>query len=580
VTSTSYDFIKDAWATLRWKLPLLALLTFANALLEGATVAALLPLLASIGGESASRPDRISKILDEGMGWFGLSPTAGTIAGLIVVLIAVSAVTFIIQSYVASRLQARYVASWQRRMFSAFLAADYDFFVSRRTGDLVAAVTNEPWRIGLVFSQVNLVIAAMLFVFVQIVIALFIAPVVVGLLVVVGASLFGMTRWWTVRAAHFGTELTKVNADLTVDTSEIVGGAKFVKATATEARAFDRFAGSVNRLEILSFGNAFDSQIVRAIFEYSGGLLVVGLLFLGPKFLSVDVGAILVIVAIFVRLFPKITGLRQNLQIVDFHIPAFGIASALLREAESKREAASVGKPDGWPPEVVPASIALDGVSVTLGERALLTGVNVEIPAGAFVAFTGHTGAGKTTLMDCILGLRRPTSGVIRVDGHALDTLPSSAWRKGIGYLGQDPMLFNSSIGDNLRWIRPQTTDDEIHAALEAAAADFVRNLPNGLGTIVGDHGSRLSGGERQRIALARALLGSPRLLVLDEATSSLDAETEEIVTRALIQLKGRITIVAISHRPALVREADFVINLGNGRAERIETPLVQLAAD
>lgn len=182
--------------------------------------------------------------------------------------------------------------------------------------------------------------------------------------------------------------------------------------------------------------------------------------------------------------------------------------------------------------------------------------------------------------MDCILGLRRPTSGVIRVDGHALDTLPSSAWRKGIGYLGRDPMLFNSSIGDNLRWIRPQTTDDEIHAALEAAAADFVRNLPNGLGTIVGDHGSRLSGGERQRIALARALLGSPRLLVLDEATSSLDAETEEIVTRALIQLKGRITIVAISHRPALVREADFVINLGNGRAERIETPLVQLAAD
>lgn len=580
MTPTSYDFIKDAWATLRWKLPLLALLTFANALLEGATVAALLPLLTSIGGESSSKPDRISKILDEGMGWFGLSATAGTIAGLIVVLIAVSAVVFIIQSYVASRLQARYVASWQRRMFSAFLAADYDFFVSRRTGDLVAAVTNEPWRIGLVFSQVNLVIAAMLFIFVQIVIALFIAPVVVGLLVVVGASLFAMTRWWTVRAAHFGTELTKVNADLTVDTSEIVGGAKFVKATATESRAFDRFAGSVNRLEALSFGNAFDGQVVRAIFEYSGGLLVVGLLFLGPKFLSVDVGAILVIVAIFVRLFPKITGLRQNLQIVDFHVPAFGIASTLLREAESKRETASVGKPDGWPPEAVPASIALDDVSVTLGTRALLTGVNVKIPAGAFVAFTGHTGAGKTTLMDCILGLRQPTSGMIRVDGYALDLLPNTAWRQGIGYLGQDPMLFNASIGENLRWIRPQTTDDEIHAALEAAAADFVFALPNGLSTIVGDHGGRLSGGERQRIALARALLGSPRLLVLDEATSSLDAETEEIVTKALVRLKGRITIIAISHRPALVREADFVINLGNGRAERIETPLIQLAAD
>lgn len=579
MTSRSYAFIKDAWATLRWKLPLLALLTFANALLEGATVASLLPLLASLGKDDTATPDRISRIFAEGMSWVGLSATAATIAGLIVILIAVSAATFIVQSYVASRLQALYVASWQRRMFSAFLAADYDFFVSRRTGDLVAAVTNEPWRIGLAFSQINLVLAAMLFIFVQVIIALFIAPLVVGLLVVVGALLFATTRWWTVRAARFGTELTKVNADFTVDTSEIVGGAKFVKATATEERAFDRFAGSVNRLEALSFGNAFDGQVVRAIFEYSGGLLVVGLLFLGPKLLSVDVGAILVIVAIFVRLFPKITGLRQNLQIVDFHIPAFGIASTLLREAESKREVTSVGKPDGWPGGA-PASIALDDVSVKLGARALLTGVNVEIPAGAFVAFTGPTGAGKTTLMDCILGLRKPASGMIRVDGHALDLLPSTAWRQGVGYLGQDPMLFNSSIGENLRWIRPQTTDDEIHAALEAAAADFVRRLPNGLGTIVGDHGSRLSGGERQRIALARALLGSPRLLVLDEATSSLDAETEEIVTKALARLKGRITIIAISHRPTLVREADFVINLSNGRAERIETPLARLAVN
>lgn len=579
MTGSSLAFIKDAWATLRWKLPLLALLTFANALLEGATVAALLPLLASVGGAGSVAPDRISRIFADGLSWLGLPATAGTIAGLIVVLIAVSAATFIVQSYIAARLQALYIASWQRRMFSAFLAADYDFFASRRTGDLVAAVINEPWRIGLVFSQVNLVVAAVLFIFVQIIIALFIAPLVVALLVIVGALLFVTTRWWTVRAAHFGTELTKVNADLTVDTSEIVGGAKFVKATATEARAFDRFAGSVDRLEGLSFGNAFDGQVVRAIFEYSGGLLVVALLFLGPRLLSVDVGAILVIVAIFVRLFPKITGLRQNLQIVDFHLPAFGIAFGLLQEAGSRREVASVSKPEGWPGSE-PASITLDDVSVAFGARPLLTGVNVEIPAGAFVAFTGHTGAGKTTLMDCILGLRRPSSGVIRVDGHALDRLPSAAWRQGIGYLGQDPMLFNSSIGENLRWIRPQTTNQEISASLAAAAAEFVERLPNGLDTIVGDHGSRLSGGERQRIALARALLGSPRLLVLDEATSSLDAETEEIVTRALLRLKGRITIIAISHRPALVREADFVINLSNGRAERIETPLAQLAAD
>lgn len=578
MNATFYTFIKDAWTTLSWKLPALLLLTFANAVLEGATVASLLPLLASMGG-GAVAPDRISKIFSESMMAVGLSATPATIAGLIVILIVVSAVTFLAQSYLASRLQALYAASWQRRLFSAFLSADHNFFVSRRTGDLVAAVTNEPWRIGLVFSQVNLVLANILFIVVQVFIALFIAPLVVGFLILFGALLFAMTRWWAVRAAHFGTELTKVNADLTVDTSEIVGGAKFVKATATEARAFDRFDAAVNRLETLSFGNAFDGQIVRAIFEYSGGLLVVALLVLGPKFLSVDIGAILVIIAIFVRLFPKVTALRQNLQIVDFHMPAFAIASGMLRDAQSQREAAVLSKPDRWPCSA-PASIVLEDVSVDLGARTLLSGVNIEIPAGAFVALTGHTGAGKTTLLDCILGLRRPTSGTVKVDDYALDLLPTSAWRQGIGYLGQDPMLFNSSIGDNLRWIRPHTTDNEIYTALEAAAADFVERLPDGLNTVVGDHGSRLSGGERQRIALARALLGSPRLLVLDEATSSLDAETEEIVTQALVRLKGRMTIVAISHRPALVREADFVINLKNGRAERLETPLAQLASN
>ncbi len=564
--------VKDAWATLRWKLPALILLTFVNAVLEGATIASLLPLLGSLGADGLVANDRVSRMTIEGLRLFHLSPSAGAVGGVMIVLIAASAATFIAYSHLASRLQAFYVASWQQRMFAGLLAADFRFFVSHRTGDLVAAVTNEPNRIGLVFSQVNLIIAAGLFIVVQIVVALLIAPWVVGLLVGFGVLLFTLTRWWSVRAARFGTELTRVNADLMVDANEIIGGAKFVKATATEDRAFNRFFGAVSRLETLTFGNAFDAQVVRAIFEYTGGLLVIGLIILGPKLLSVDVSAVLVIVAIFVRLFPKVTALRQNLQIVDFHAPAFEVLLGLLRAASSDREASARDKPPGWPGSA-PASVALENVSIAHGSQELLSDVNIAIPAGAFVVFTGHTGSGKTTLLDCILGLRRPNSGVVRVDGYPLDQVPSAVWRRGIGYLGQDPVLFNASIGENLRWINPQTTDEEISVALEAAAADFVGRLPEGLNTVVGNHGTRMSGGERQRIALARALLGSPRLLVLDEATSALDIETEELVTEALVRLKGRITIVAISHRPALIRDAEIVFNLSNGKVERAEKP-------
>lgn len=566
--------VSDSWAVMGWRLPALAVLTFGSALLEGATIVSLLPLLSSLGGATAASTNRILNIFETMFGQLGLSVTPPTIGAMIVVLIVLSAAVFLAQAYLASRMQATYVASWQNRMLSAFLAADYSFFLKQRTGDLTAAIVTEPTRIGLVFSQAILVVAGIWFICVQIVISLFVAPVVVGIILVFGALLFLLTRPFARRALTLGTELTKVNSDLTVDTNEIFSGAKFIKATATEGRALSRLTSAVDRFDVLSYWNSLDGQIVKAIFEYSGGFLVVGLLIAGPAFFNVDVGAILVTIAVFVRLFPKVTGLRQSMQIVDFHMPAFDAACRLLHEAQLQREK-MLDDEVARHPKAGPVAIALDRLSISIGSRKILEAVSLSIPAGAFAVLTGQTGSGKTTLLDCIIGLRKPTEGRVMADAQPLESIPNEAWRRGIGYLGQDPILFNSSIRDNLRWIRPGTTDDEMYAALRSAAAGFVERLPLGLDTVVGEHGSKLSGGERQRIALARALLGAPRLLVLDEATSALDAETEELVTEVLSKLKGRITIVAISHRPALVQEADMRIELGNGRAVVVATSQV-----
>jgi ATP-binding cassette subfamily C protein len=286
--------------------------------------------------------------------------------------------------------------------------------------------------------------------------------------------------------------------------------------------------------------------------------------------LATDVSVVLIVVAMFVRIFPKITGLRQSAHIVVFHLPGFDTAMQLLRQSEAEREFADTRMPDGWPHQG-PATIALQRVSVSVDAQNILDEVTFDIPAGAFVVIVGPTGAGKTTLLDCILGLRRPSSGNVLIDGYPLQMLPNSVWREGIGYLGQEPVLFNASIGDNLRWIRPETTNEELSTALRTASADFVEKLADGLDTPVGDRGGRLSGGERQRIALARALLGAPRVLVLDEATSALDGNTEEIVVEAITALKRRMTIVAITHRPALARQADFVVHLEGGRLLKIE---------
>ena len=160
---------------------------------------------------------------------------------------------------------------------------------------------------------------------------------------------------------------------------------------------------------------------------------------------------------------------------------------------------------------------------------------------------------------------------MIRIDDQPLDSFSMQEWRSSIGYLGQDPLLFHASIEDNLKWVRPESGSIEILEALDRASATFVERLPHRLDTIVGDAGSRLSGGERQRIALARALLGAPRLLVLDEATSALDAETEAGVVETISRLKGQMTIIAITHRPALLSVADRVVEIKNGQATLID---------
>jgi ATP-binding cassette subfamily C protein len=165
------------------------------------------------------------------------------------------------------------------------------------------------------------------------------------------------------------------------------------------------------------------------------------------------------------------------------------------------------------------------------------------------------------------MGLVWPREGGIQVDGRALDEGWLRAWRAGIGYVAQDTLLFNDTVLANLRWARPDASEAEVWDALRLAAAeDFVRALPHGLATEVGDRGVRLSGGERQRLALARALLRHPSLLILDEATSALDAENERRIREAIQALHGSMTILMITHRLASVRDADVVHVLERGR--------------
>ncbi|MEL6541210.1 MAG: ABC transporter ATP-binding protein [Pseudomonadota bacterium] len=196
-----------------------------------------------------------------------------------------------------------------------------------------------------------------------------------------------------------------------------------------------------------------------------------------------------------------------------------------------------------------------------------LSCVNATIKAGTITALIGQSGAGKSTMGDLIMGLTQPSEGALLIDGQPLEDTNRRAWRRSVACVPQDAFLMNDTIAANLRIGKPDASEDEIWRSLDQAnAGDLVRGLPDGLETMAGDRGGRFSGGERQRLALARALLRQPQLLVLDEATSALDWENQSIIADAIQALRGELTIVTIAHRSSLITIADDVIALDKGK--------------
>ena len=191
--------------------------------------------------------------------------------------------------------------------------------------------------------------------------------------------------------------------------------------------------------------------------------------------------------------------------------------------------------------------------------------INLIIKAGETTALVGSSGAGKSTIADLLMGLITPDTGVLKVDDEILALNNLSAWRGKIGYVAQETFLFNDPIRSNLL-LDSQISEGDLYQALKASAAsEFVSKLPQGLDTIIGDRGVRLSGGERQRIALARALLRNPSLLILDEATSNLDSVNEKHILNAIEELHGEITILMIAHRLSTIRKADYIYLIEDG---------------
>ena len=269
---------------------------------------------------------------------------------------------------------------------------------------------------------------------------------------------------------------------------------------------------------------------------------------------------------VFYQIIASISKLQKFNMIAAQVESAYVRATELIALAESNREV-NAGKAL---PEIG-NGCRFENVSFSHGSTPILHDVDLEFPTNSIAVLSGSSGAGKTTIIDLLIGLNRPTRGRIMIGSTALTDIDVRAWRREIGYVPQELSLLHASIRDNISLNDTSISDAQIVEALTlAGAGEFLANLPKGLDTDVGEMGGKLSGGQRQRISLARALVTRPKVLILDEVTSALDGRTEADIVSNIASLRGLYTIVAITHRPAWTDIADRLYLVAGGRVSRV----------
>jgi ATP-binding cassette, subfamily C, bacterial CydD len=398
----------------------------------------------------------------------------------------------------------------------------------------------------------------------------------VALVVVVGVVVVPFARqMWRKLLGERGQSHWGMYAEYAAKTTDALQGMTTLVALGAARRHGDALAGEAERLRLATTRSLGASLGVYTVTSAAMGLgtgIAVVIAALRHATGALDATAVLLVLFLSAECFRPLSDLQNY-----WHEGFYGLAAANGIYALLNAQPDVADAPDTKPRRIAaPPSIALDHVTFSYpgSERLALDQLSLELAGGSTLALVGRSGAGKSTVVQLIQRVFDPTSGSVRIDGTDLRSLPLDQVRSLIGVVSQDVMLFHGSISENIRIAKPGATDAELMRVIRAARLDdVVDRLPDGLDTQVGERGARLSGGQRQRVAIARALLRDAPILVLDEATSSLDGENEAAVGAALQYLRRGRTTVVVAHRLSTVADADVVVVLEAGRVAEAGAP-------